>query len=493
MDEINYLFAGSAILLLMGIFSSKLSARFNVPILLMFLGIGMLAGSDGIGGIEFADAKIASLIGTLAMSFILFSGGMDTHFRSIKSVLVPGGVLATIGVMLTALIVGVGACFILGCSFEWGLLLGAVVSSTDAAAVFAILRSKGVSLRGKLKPLLELESGSNDPMAALLTIFMIDMLKNPNSSFLMFIPVFFAQMAVGIAWGYCVGRAGAWLFSKSKLEFEGLYFVLGVALVLVAYGFAGFMFGNGFMAVYVCGLTMGNRRFNFKKGLGRFHDGVSWLMQVVLFTTLGLLMFPRQLPEIAVSGSLLALVLMLVARPAAVFTSMIGSEFNLRERILVSWVGLRGAAPIVLATFPMMAGNRDAGLLLNLVFFIVITSVLIQGRTLMPLARLLKLDSPLDGRVRPPLELEEADSISSKMFEFTMAPDSAYVGMTVAELKLPSGVLIQLIRRGGRFLLAHGNTVLEAGDGIMMMGDAEVLKEVAEKYFPEADVEEILL
>ncbi len=486
---IQYVLAVVALLLFLGVFSSKLSSQFNVPILLMFLGVGMLAGSDGLGGIEFSDASAANYLGTVAMAFILYSGGLDTNFRSIKSVLGYGTLLASAGVLLTAILLGIGVTFVLGCDWKWGMLLGAVVSSTDAAAVFAILRSKSVSLQGRLQPLLELESGSNDPMAAFLTVFMIGIIQNPETSYWSIFPAFFGKMSIGIVWGYLVGRAGAWLYTKLKLDYEGLYFVLGISLVLFAYGIAECIYGNGFMACYVCGLTMGNLRFNYKKGLVRFSDGVGWLMQVMLFLVLGLLVFPKQLPGIAISGFILALLLMFVARPAAVLLCMIRSPYSMRERLLISWVGLRGAAPIVFATFPLLAGIENAGLLFNLVFFIVIASVLIQGRTLMPFARLLKLDKPLNHKVRAPIELEETDTLNSKMFEFEIPPDAPFVNKTLAEMKLPPGVLVLLLRRNNHFILARGNTRLEAGDGMLMMGDINEMTRIAAEYFPNSDFE----
>ena len=350
---IHQLLAMVAILLLLGVFSSKLSSRFNVPILLMFLSVGMLTGSDGLDWVSINSTTHAApinFLGTVAMCFILYSGGLDTNYRSIKGVLGYGALLASAGVLITALLVGLGAWLLFGYDLKWCLLLGSIISSTDAAAVFAILRSKSVSLKGDLQPLLELESGSNDPMAAFLTIFMIGIVQGSDTTLWSFVPVFLAKMSIGIAGGYLIGRAGCWLFNKLKLEYEGLYFVTGVAIII-------------FMAVYVCGLTMGNRRYNFKKGLFRFSDGLAWLMQVTLFTTLGMLVNPHELfaANVWSLGLLLALVLMFIARPASIFLCLIGSRFTLRERTLVSWVGLRGAAPIVLATFPF-----------NMVFFIVL-------------------------------------------------------------------------------------------------------------------------
>ncbi len=485
----------TSILLLLGVLSSKISSRFNVPILLLFLGVGMLTGSDGLDWVTLngtTDAGPINFLGTIAMCFILYSGGLDTNFRQIRGVLGYGTFLATVGVLLTALLVGLGAWFFLGYDLKWCLLLGSIISSTDAAAVFAILRSRAVSLKGELQPLLELESGSNDPMAALLTIFMIDVIVNSAenfgvTTFLLFFGEIATRMIVGVAGGYLIGRAGAWLFNKLKLEYEGLYFVTGIAIVLAAYGIPELLHGNGFMGTYVCGLVMGNFRYNYKKGLLRFSDGVAWLMQVALFTTLGLLVNPQELLSVWQKGLLLALLLMFIARPVAILFCMFHSKFNLRERAFISWVGLRGAAPIVLATFPLVSGIENANMMFNMVFFIVLASVLIQGRTLMPVARLLKLDRPLSEKSRIPLELEETDSLNSEMHEFDVHKDAEFAHKTLAEMKLPQGVLVMLIRRDNHFILARGNTIIEPGDGMLMMGDRQTMQTVATQFFPDSD------
>lgn len=496
-------------LLLLGVFSSRISSRLNMPILLMFLGTGMLMGSRRFGYIEFetdaaGDVALANAVGTLAMAFILYSGGLETNFRAVRRVLVPGVILSTAGVLLTAALTGAAVCWLLGWSPAWGMLLGAVVSSTDAAAVFAILRSRQVSLESHLTSLLEFESGSNDPMAALLTLFMIGFIRNPAALPLWHFPFYFLfRMTLGAVAGYVVGRLGCWLFNRAKLEYEGLYFVLGIAIVLLSYGVTEILYGNGFMAAYCAGLTMGNIRYNYKKGQMRFNNGLAWLMQVLMFTVLGMLVTTDDLfavPEtgwthaIWFRGTLIALALMFVARPAAVFIGMIRSRFNWRERLLVSWVGLRGAAPIVLATFPLafrLSGNpavqENAGTLFNLVFCVVIASVLIQSKTMMPLARVLRLDLPLREKERVPLELEETGVINSVMREFEVTANALCRNKSLAELNLPSGVLVLLIRRGNSFILARGNTGIQENDGLLMMGDETMLRTIAEKYFPDND------
>lgn len=480
-----------ALLILAGACSSKISSRLNVPVLLVFLGVGMMAGTDFLGIVAFDNAVAANVIGSIAMAFILFSGGYDTSWKSVKSVIGYGSVLSSLGVLLTALFVGLFtfALFIVGFqyfpeylgfsekpSFEWCLLLGAIVSSTDAAAVFAILRSRSVSLRGKLRPLLEYESGSNDPMAAFLTIFMVGMILTPGESYWMILPAFLVKMTLGVLYGFIIAKLAVWIFNMIDFEYDGLYYVLGLGVVLLTFGASEFSYGNGFMSVYICGMVMGNSKFIYQHGIGRFHDGVGWLMQVMLFGMLGLLCYPKQLPSVLVPGLAVALFLMLAARPLAVFLCMVGSKFTLRERLLVSWVGLRGGAPIMLATFPLMANLPDAWKMFNIVFFIVLASVLFQGKTLMPLARLLKLDKPLKTATRVPLEFENTGTLNGDMREFEVQPCAPYIGKKLAELGLPRGALVLLIRRGREFVVPHGSTVIEAYDGLMILADAKTLE-----------------
>lgn len=471
MNEAALIFLLTAAFLFLGVLASKISSVLKVPILLVFLAIGMLAGSDGIGGIHYDNAEQANFIGTLALAFILFSGGYDTRWPSVRKVLGYGTVLASVGVLLTAILLGAAVTFLLGVPLEWGLLFGAVISSTDAAAVFAIFQSKHFRLRGNLRPILEYESGSNDPMAAFLTLFMIDKLANPSLSYAMILPMFALRFSVGIAVGFLTARLIAALFNRMRLEYEGLYYVLGIGTVFFTFGLAEFLRGNGFIAVYVCALVMGNTRFVYKYGLGRFLDGVAWLMQVVIFFTLGLLVFPKKFPTVALDGVLLGVALMFVVRPLVVFLCLLGSRFNWREKTLISWGGLRGAAPIVLATFPLIAGVDGADRLFDLVFFVVLLSILIQGKTLAPLAALLRLNRKETPRPRAPLEFEETGRSNDRLYDFLISDDSAHVGKSVAELRLPTGVLILLIWRDEKYLIPGGDTVLRAGDTLCLFYD----------------------
>ena len=507
---IAYQFALVAILLLSGVFSSRLSSRLNMPVLLLFLGAGILLGSYRSGSIDSFDINTAAavdftnVIGTIAMAFILYSGGLETEMRNIRRILTPGLLLSTLGVFITASVLAVGVHFMLGWSWPWSFLLGSVVSSTDAAAVFAILRGRGVSLQGNLAPVLEFESGSNDPMAALLTIFTIGFITNPADTPLWHLAwVFPLKMAIGIACGLLIGKLGAWLFNRAQLEYEGLYFVLGIAIVVLSYGATECLRGNGFMAAYCAGVTMGNVRYNYKKGQIRFNNGLAWLMQVAMFTVLGMLVTFKDLVTVPptglytaiwVRGLLLALALMFAARPLAVFLCLIKSQFSLRERLFISWVGLRGAAPIVLATFPLavhlqgnLTASETAGTLFNLVFCMVIASVIIQGYTLMPLARLLKLDRPFQDKHRMPLDLEDTGVIDSVMHEFDVGPDSSCLEKTLSEIKFPPGPRVMLVRRNGSFIMAHGNTKIQQGDGLLIMGERQKLHQLAQEYFPGSD------
>lgn len=483
---VEWVFFAAAALLILGILASKISSWFNAPVLVMFLVVGMLAGSDGIARFEFMDWKgiafsnyhAANFVGTLALCYILFSGGLGTNWKLVRPALARGGLLASVGVLLTAVVVAFCCMGLLEMPFPHALLLGAIVSSTDAAAVFAVLRSKGVSLKGDLKPLLELESGSNDPMAAFLTLFMIGMIEHPGASYWEIVPNFLTRMSVGVSLGIGVGWFSARMFDRLGLDYDSLYLVLGMGIVLFCYGLAEIASGNGFMAVYVCGVAMGNRKFLYHNGFNRFNDGISWLMQVAMFLMLGLLVSPARIPSIAGEGIVLALILMFIARPVAVYACMLGSPYTWRERTLVSWVGLRGAAPIVLATFPAIHGVAGYDEYFTIVFFVVLLSVVVQGKTLMPVAKWLDLDKPFVHHKRSPLEFEQTGTIEGEMLEHEISSGSVAENCAIRDLHLPKEARILLIRRLNGFVVPDGNTIVRGGDGLMFLTE--------HKYFMEA-------
>ncbi len=387
----------SSILLFLSVLAWKISSRLGIPALLLFLGIGMLAGSDGPGGIYFDDAQIAQSVGVMALAFILFAAGLDTEWEVVRPTLKSGFSLSTIGVLLTALIVAVLAIPLLHVSFPEGLLLGAIISATDAAAVFSILRARNLKLNGNLLPLLELESGTNDPLAVVLTIDLISFLTNAHTSIFNMILFFVQQLAVGLIMGLLIGWLAAKLITRLNLDIEGLYRVFTIALVLFSYGLTAILGGSGFLAVYLTGLLLGNCPVQRVDRLSRFHDGLAWLMQITMFLILGLLVFPSRLPAIMVDGLLITGILVFIARPLSVFIALLFTKMSMREKLFVSWVGLRGAVPIVLATFPLLAGLPKATTLFDLVFFVVLASVLLQGASVPYAAKWLKVIIPEGG------------------------------------------------------------------------------------------------
>jgi len=328
----EYILIGASILLLISVLVSKISDRFGIPVLLLFLILGMLVGSEGLGGLYFDDPALAQFISVTALVVILFSGGFGTEWNQVRLMLKEGLLLSTLGVFITAMVVGLFASVLLGLSLLEGLLLGSIVSSTDAAAVFSVLRSKGISLKGKLKPLLELESGSNDPMAIFLTLGLIRLITQPGLSPLSLLGFFFQQMLIGAVVGYSLGRVMVLLVNRLKLGYEGLYPVLTLALVFLTFGLTAVIGGSGFLAVYLAGLVMGHYSFIHKRSLLRFHDGLAWIMQIAMFLTLGLLVFPSRLFPIIGLGLLVAGCLMLIARPVSIFVGLLPSKLGWREK-----------------------------------------------------------------------------------------------------------------------------------------------------------------
>jgi len=480
----EYVLIAAAGLLLISVLVSKISDRFGVPALLLFLGLGMLAGSDGPGGIYFDNPAIAQFVGVIALVLILFSGGLDTDFKQVRAVLKEGILLSTLGVLITALITGWICIFLLDLPPLVGLLLGAIVSSTDAAAVFSVLRSKGISLKGNLKPLLELESGSNDPMAIFLTIGLIQLIQSPEQSALSLISLFFLQMLLGGVIGVVMGRLMGWLINHIRLGYEGLYPVLSLALVFLTFGVTNILGGSGFLAVYVTGIVLGNREFIHRRSLLRFHDGLAWLMQIAMFLTLGLLVFPSRLPAVAGSGLLIAAGLMFLSRPLGVLLSLIGSRFSLPEKVFVSWVGLRGAVPIILATFPLLAQIPQAELIFNIVFFVVLTSVLLQGTTITPAARWLKLDAPALPKRIYPIEYTPVGGFKSELKELAVPPNSPMAGKAIVELGLPDDFLVVLIARQNDFVMPSGGTVIQPADTLLALADSKTFEEVCRRLCP---------
>lgn len=468
----NILLVGS-ILLFISILAGKTSYRFGVPTLIFFLIVGMLAGSEGIGKIQFDSPVTAQFIGVLALNFILFSGGLDTKWESIKPVLGRGMMLSTFGVLLTTMAVGAFVWLVTSFSFLEGLLLGAIVSSTDAAAVFSILRAKSVGLKKNLRPTLELESGSNDPMAYFLTLTLTGLVLAPDQNLLSVIPFFLKQIILGGLIGLGMGKLSVLVINKIKLDFEGLYPVLVIALMGFTFAFTDSIGGNGFLAIYLASVFIGNHDVIHKKTIMRFFDGFAWLMQIVLFLTLGLLVFPKQIIPVVGIGLLISVFMILVARPLSVYASLAFFGLKNREKLFISWVGLRGAVPIVFATYPLIAGVEKANMIFNIVFFISVTSVLLQGTTLPLMAKWLHVSVPEKAKRRTPLDIELSDNIKTELAEILVPTENAAVGKAIVELGFPKTAIIAMIRRDGKYITPNGSTVLQPMDMLIVLAENE--------------------
>lgn len=471
------LFAAS-ILLLLSVLASKIASKLSVPALIIFILVGMIAGSEGPGGIQFDDAWAAQFLGVIALAFIIFSGGLHSSWKQVRPVLWSGVSLSTIGVFLTAVLVALFLHLAFDVPFLNSLLVGAIVSSTDAAAVFSVMSSSGARLKGSLKDLLEFESGSNDPMAVILTLGIVHLLTNPQASALSMIFLLLQQMAFGIAIGFVMGKVIVLIVNKLRLDSEGLYPALTLSLVLFTYGATASIGGSGFLAVYIAGLMMGGSEFVHKKSLTRFHDSLAWLLQITMFLILGLLVFPSEILPVIVPGLVIAAVLILIARPVSVFLSLPFGKINLKEKVFLSWVGLRGAVPIILATFPLLAGVPESDILFNIVFFIVITSVLIQGTTIPLAARWLGVEAPDQETKTEHVEFEFNYDENSQKTELVVPEESEAIGKQLVELGLPESAVIILIKREGSSIVPRGATIIESGDKLLFLSATKDLAKI---------------
>ncbi|GJH40932.1 K+/H+ antiporter [Capnocytophaga sp. HP1101] len=477
----NILLIGS-LLLLISLVVGKTSFKFGVPTLLLFLGVGMLAGSDGILKIQFNDPSLAQFIGIISLNFILFSGGLETRWKSVKPILYQGIVLSTLGVLLTAVFLGLFVFYVTDFTIYESLLLGAIVSSTDAAAVFSILRSKNLDLKYNLRPTLEFESGSNDPMAYVLTTAFLGLVMNPQESIPMVILTFFTQIILGGVLGFAFGKLSKLIFNRIHLGFEGLYPVLAIALMYLTFSATEALKGNGFLAIYVCAVYLGNHSFIHKGSVLKMFDGLAWLMQIVLFLTLGLLVNPKDIIPLAGIGLLISGFLIVVARPLSVFLSTSPFKMKFARRLYISWVGLRGAVPIVFATYPLLfLDDKDkAHTIFNIVFFISVTSVLIQGTSLSVVAKWLGMASETqEENAENPVDAIVKEHPKAVMQEIPIGDSCAIVHSEIVDLDFPKNAIIAMIQRGGTYITPNGSTKIESGDVLIVIADTqEAMNEV---------------
>jgi cell volume regulation protein A len=481
---IEYLLLFLSVLFLISLLATKAGSRFGMPVLLLFLGIGMLFGTDGLG-VEFQNYSIAQTIGTIALCIILFSGGLDTKYQDIKPVAGQGIILATLGVLLMAFFTGIFIYYLtLYCfpsfrlSFLESLLLASVMSSTDSASVFSILRGKSIRLKKKLRPLLELESGSNDPMAYMLTIILIQLIGSAdsgNSEYGKAVLDFFMQFTIGGLAGYFLGKAGVWLINKINLSNDSLYPILLFTSGIFIFSATYFLKGNGYLAVYIGGLVIGNAKIVHKRSSIRFFDGLAWISQMIMFLTLGLLINPKDLWPVAWVSIFIGAFMIIGARPLSVFISLLPfRRMASKEKLFVSWVGLRGAVPIIFAILPLAANLENAHLMFNIVFFITLLSLLIQGTTLTQVADGLNLSLKGEDKSNfQDFDVEFSEDIKSTMTEIALNKSILTHGNRLMDIPLPDQTLAVMVKRGAQYFIPKGNTELHPGDKLLVITNDE--------------------
>lgn len=467
----------ASILLFVSIVVGKTGYRFGVPALLLFLLVGMLFGSDGLG-LQFHNAKIAQFIGMVALSVILFSGGMDTKFKEIRPILSPGIVLSTVGVFLTALFTGLFIWYLSGMSWTnihfpliTSLLLASTMSSTDSASVFAILRSQKMNLKHNLRPMLELESGSNDPMAYMLTIVLIQFIQSDGMGTGNIIGSFIIQFLVGAAAGYILGKLAILILNKINIDNQSLYPILLLSFVFFTFAITDLLRGNGYLAVYIAGMMVGNHKITFRKEIATFMDGLTWLFQIIMFLMLGLLVNPHEMIEVAVVALLIGVFMIVIGRPLSVFLCLLPfRKITLKSRLFVSWVGLRGAVPIIFATYPVVANVEGSNMIFNIVFFITIVSLIVQGTSVSFVARLLHLSTPLE-KTGNDFGVELPEEIDTDLSDMTITMEMLNEADTLKDMNLPKGTLVMIVKRGDEFLIPNGTLKLHVGDKLLLISE----------------------
>lgn len=471
----NILLIGS-ILLFVSVLVSKASNKFGIPTLLLFLFVGMFFGVDGVG-FEFSNIKLTQFIGMIALCVILYTGGMGTKLTDIKPVWKPGLVLSTVGVFLTAALTGVFIWYLSGLSwtaiffpFTISLLLASTMASTDSASVFAILSSQKMNLKNNLRPMLELESGSNDPMAYLMTIVLVQVAASTGFNATDIIIKFIIQFSVGSLFGYALGKATVWTLNKIKIDLKSLYPIFLLTSAFFTFSFTDLLNGNGYLAVYIAGVIVGNSKLIHRKDVEIFLDGLTWLFQMVMFLCLGLLVNPREMLHIAPLATLIGLFMIFIARPLSVFISLIpfGKKITTKSKLFISWVGLRGAVPIIFATYPAAAEIEGAEQIFNIVFFITILSLIIQGSTISWVAKKLNLDAPATEEENE-FDLEFSEGINLPTQELLVTTKHLQKGRTLKEITLPDGALVVVVKRGSQHLVPNGSLEINEGDRFLMV------------------------
>ena len=457
----------SALVLLICITSSKILYKFGVPILLVFIALGMLFGSDGIIGIYFDNYELTGYLCSIGLVFIMFYGGFGTNWKMAKSVAIPSILMSTLGVVITAGLTGLFCYKILNTTLLEGLLIGSIVSSTDAASVFAILRSQKLNLKGSIASILEIESGSNDPIAYMLTIITLGLMGNINTNTIL--PMLLNQIIVGVICAVILSKVTVYILRNVNFEIEGFYTIFITAIAVLSYSLSEYFGGNGYLSVYISGIIIGNSKIPNKKSIFQFLDGVSWLMQIMLFFILGLLAFPSEIPSIMTEGIAISIFMILIARPLATFSILSWFKVPWKQQIFISWVGLRGAASIVFAIYAVTYGVNIDNDIFHIIFFIALFSVAVQGTLIPAIAKKLDLIDEKSSVLKTFNDYKEEKS--TKIIEVTVTPNSKFANKTIMDSNIPEDILVVMIKRNDEVIVPNGKTVILSNDVLVVTGN----------------------
>lgn len=462
----------SGLVLIICITSSKILYKFGVPMLLIFIILGMLFGSDGLVGIYFDNYELTSQLCSLALVFIMFYGGFGTNWKMAKPVAIPSVLMSSLGVVITAGLTGLFCYLVLGTTLLEGILIGAIVASTDAASVFAVLRAQKLNLKGSLASLLEVESGSNDPIAYMMTIIVLTMMKSSGELSLGNLAlIIITQIALGLIIGVLIAKVTVYTLRYSNFEIEGFYTIFVTAVAILSYALSEYLGGNGYLSVYISGIIIGNSKIPRKKSMFQFFDGISWIMQIALFFMLGLLSFPSRLPQVTVTAVAISIFMIFIARPLATFVILSPFKFTIKEKLFISWVGLRGAASVVFAIFAVTFGVKIENDIFHIIFFIALFSVAIQGTLIPKIANLLGLVENEEENSVLKTFTDYTGEINTQLLEVTMTAENKWINKTIMDANIPEEILIVMIKRDDKILVPKGSTVINEGDILVLNGN----------------------
>ena len=462
----------SGLVLIICITSTKVLYKFGVPMLLIFIVLGMLFGSDGIVGINFDNYELANQLCSIGLVFIMFYGGFGTNWKAAKPVAIPSILMSSLGVIITAGLTGLFCHYVLKMNLLEGILVGTIIASTDAASVFTVLRAQKLNLKGSIASLLEIESGSNDPIAYMMTIVVLSMMKNPGEiSIWSIFNIVVTQIGFGLIIGFLFAKIAVYILRSSNFEIDGFYTIFVMSVAILSYSVSEVLGGNGYLSVYISGIIIGNSKIPHKKSIFHFFDGISWTMQILLFFILGLLSFPSQIPYVMINAILISLFMILIARPLSTFIILSPFKFTTNEKIFISWVGLRGAASVVFAIMAVTYGVNIENDIFHIIFFIALFSVSIQGTLIPKLANLLNLVDTEDQSAVLKTFTDYTGDINTDLLEVNVTSDSKWINKTIMDANIPEEILIVMIKRNNSILVPKGSTTIKDGDILVLSGN----------------------